>query len=493
MTTTSDLLIIGGGINGAGIAADAAGRGLNVVLCEQHDLASATSSASSKLIHGGLRYLENYEFQMVYKALQERDRLLRSAPHLIQPLRFVIPHNYLMRRTTVVQLGLFLYSYLGGRTQLARPRKLKLHSAIEGIPLSKQFDTGFSYYDCKVDDARLVITNAICAQENGAKILTHTKFVNATRHRDYWDIELKNKNGTVTRLQSRAIVNAAGPWVNELQHVFENHTHKPMRLVKGSHILMPKLYEGDFAYVLQNADNRIVFVIPFHGRYSLIGTTEEDYQGDPSSVTISQQEIDYLCRSVNNYFNKTLDPAQIVWHYAGVRPLLFDPMKEMSRSSREYQIGLDSSHTTAPLVTVFGGKITTYRLLAEEVLNQLKPFFPKLGPQWTAKNTLPGGDINTDSLPKFTSQLQIHYPWLSFNLATRYAQSYGSRCHLFLKKHQSLDDLGQHFGSGLYQAEVEYLVNHEWAQSASDILWRRSKLGLYLSQNQQLKLTEWLT
>lgn len=491
MTNITDLLIIGGGINGTGVAADAAGRGLNVVLCEQNDLASATSSASSKLIHGGLRYLEHYEFHLVYKALQERDRLLSIAPHLIQPLRFIIPHNHLMRHTSIVQLGLFLYSHLGGHSRLPKPKKLKLSTCKEGEVLSTDYDKGFSYYDCKVDDSRLVITNAIAAAENGATILPRTKFIAAQRHRDHWDVELRSQQGENIHYQTRAIVNAAGPWVGDLQLSFENHTAKALRLVKGSHILVPKLYEGDHAFVLQNADNRIVFIIPFHG-HSLIGTTEEDFLGDPNHAQITQPEIDYLCQSVNNYFKIQLDPKQIIWHYAGVRPLLYDPNKAATKSSRDYQIGIESSNTTAPLVTVYGGKITTYRLLAEEVLNQLKPFFPKLGAAWTEKTTLPGGNIANESFAKFISQLQIHYPWLSLALATRYAQSYGTRCHLFLEGHHSLDNLGKYFGAGLYQSEVEYLISHEWAKNAEDILWRRSKLGLHLSTSQQLQLKEWL-
>ena len=273
-----------------------------------------------------------------------------------------------------------------------------------------------------------------------------------------------------------------------MQHCFEAHSSRPLRLVKGSHIVIPKLYEGVQAYVLQNADNRIVFVIPFYDKYTLIGTTEEDFQGDPGQAKINQQEIQYLCQTVNNYFKKSVEPSHIIWDYAGVRPLLHDPNKIATKSSRDYQIGIEASHTTAPLVTVFGGKITTYRILAEEVLNQLKPFFPKLGNAWTAKTTLPGGDISTDSFPKFVSQLQIHYPWLSLNLAIRYAKSYGTRCHRFLENKQSLDDLGKHYGSGLYHSEIDYLITHEWAKSAEDILWRRSKLGLFLSASQQAEL-----
>lgn len=489
--TPIDLLIIGGGINGTGIAADAAGRGLQVTLCEQGDLASNTSSKSSKLIHGGLRYLEHYEFRLVREALQEREILLQKAPQLISPLRFIMPYRRAPKPAWLLRLGLFLYDHLAKRHRLPASSSVHLSSHPAGGTLKKTLSRGFIYSDCRVDDARLVVLNALAAKENGATILTRTRFVTAKRAQDHWEVVLEDVNTHEKQhLHAKVLVNVAGAWAEEVIHErlrlpSKNH----LTLVKGSHIIVPKLYEGDFAFILSTDDQRVVFVIPYLEKYSLIGTTETAFQGNPLHVNISPEEIHYLCTAVNQYFTHPVSPQDVIWTYAGIRPLHATPTKPGQKKStakfagisRGYTFELNQDANQAPLLSVFGGKITTYRKLAEHALLALKPFFPQMNPPWTAKSPLPGGDMAEADFSAFLAEFYAKYPWLPSDLATRYAHSYGTRAHGFLKNASCLADLGQHIGAGLYQGELDYLLNEEWARTVEDVLWRRTKLGLEFS------------
>ncbi len=491
-----DLLVIGGGINGAGIAADAAGRGLTVALCEKDDLANATSWKSSKLIHGGLRYLEYYDFNLVRKALREREILLRKAPHLIQPLQFIMPYVKQIRPAWLIRLGLFLYDYLSQRQVLPGSKRLNLIKEKAGIPLKKIFSTGFSYYDCYGDDSRLVVMNAMQAKELGAEIFTHTEFISAERKQTDWEILLHNKikqqNFYIT---AKVIVNATGPWVDQVVVRQENvKTKRHISLIKGSHIVVPQLYSGNHAFILQNADKRIIFVIPFVEKYSLIGTTDVSYSGDLDDVEISQPEIDYLLASVNRYFEQPVTAKDIVWTYAGVRPLQQeDDASIPSAITRDFSLELNDTNNLAPALNIFGGKLTTYRELSEEAVNLLKPFFPTMGPAWTAHRPLPGGNIPNADFNKFLATLSQQYGWLPPDLLTHYAKNYGALINVLLTNTHRLEDLGRHFGAGLYQCEVEYLVKYEWARSADDILWRRTKFGLAFSENEKAELSQFLT
>lgn len=477
-----DLFIIGGGVNGAGIAADATGRGLTVTLCEQNDLASATSSKSSKLIHGGLRYLEYYEFRLVREALKEREVLLKKAPHIVQPLSFIMPHNAQLKPAWLLRLGLFLYDHLGKRRILPASSALNFTQHSAGQTLKKTFTRGFSYADCWVDDARLVVLNAIQARQLGATILTRTHVISGTRENDHWVMEVVNANGQNQVIKAKALVNAAGPWVESIIHQnLQLRSKNHVTLVKGSHIVVPRLYAEDYAFILTNTDNRVIFVIPYLGQYSLIGTTDIAFQGDPTTAEISSEEIDYLLEAVNRYFEQPITRQQIVWTYAGVRPLHSENTHNVSAITRDYTLELNQDAGLAPLLSVFGGKITTYRKLAEHALQDLQKFFPHATASWTKDVPLPGGDIANADFSTFYKLLQQQYPWLPTELAHRYARSYGTLCRQFLNTAQNLLDLGQHFGAGLYEAEVAYLMEHEWAQTAEDILWRRTKLGLMLS------------
>ncbi|WP_155080707.1 glycerol-3-phosphate dehydrogenase [Piscirickettsia salmonis] len=491
----SDLFIIGGGINGTGIAADAAGRGLTVTLCEQADLASATSSASSKLIHGGLRYLEHYEFSLVRKALAEREILLRKAPHIIRPLQFILPHQKHLRPAWLIRIGLFLYDHLAKRKFLPKSRAYNLKTTLFGKNLKSKLKRGFSYYDCHVDDARLVVLNALSAKEQGTTILTRSKCIFAKRHNNMlWYIKVQDQQTQIIKeYTAKALINASGPWAST---ILPNLTHAPtqyhLSLVKGSHIVIPKLYEGEHAYILQNADNRIVFTIPYEQNFTLIGTTDLNYEGDPAQVKINNEEIDYLINLVNDYFEPGMQKTDILWSYSGVRPLLNDESDTPSAITRDYKIIVDDQHGL-PLVNIFGGKITTYRALAEQTLEKLQPYFPAMTAPWTANDYLPGGDLGTKTFDKFYQRLQDQYPWLPKQLTLRLARSYGARIHCILRKCTSTTDLGQHFGNTLYEKEVKYLIEHEWAKTADDILWRRSKLGLHLTAEQQKQLIDWLS
>jgi glycerol-3-phosphate dehydrogenase len=492
----SDLLIVGGGVNGCGIARDAVGRGFSVTLCEQHDLASGTSSRSTKLIHGGLRYLEYYEFRLVREALIEREVLMAQAPHIIWPLRFVLPHDSGQRPAWMIRLGLFLYDHLGGRKVLPASKGLALRQVPAGRPLKPSLTRAFEYSDCWVEDSRLVVLNAVDAAARGARILTRTRCVSVRREGAVWRAVLRDsETGEETRVAARALVNAAGPWVSEmLGDVAAIRSKAGARLVKGSHIVVPRLHDGPEAYILQNEDRRIVFVIPYERDYSLIGTTDVEYLGDPGAVAISDEEVDYLCRSVNRYFVRQIAPAEIVWTYSGVRSLYNDGADSASEATRDYVLELDHPEGAPPLLSVFGGKITTFRRLAEHALDKLLPVIAQgeKRPAWTGRSTLPGGDIANGDFERFVSSLTVLHPWLPPMLARRLARAYGTRVERLIGPARSLGELGRDFGHGLTEAEVRYLMAEEWARTADDVLWRRGKLGLRLDAAQARALGEWM-
>jgi glycerol-3-phosphate dehydrogenase len=490
-----DLLVIGGGINGTGIARDAVGRGLSVLLCEQDDLAAHTSSASTKLIHGGLRYLEHYEFGLVRKALQEREVLLRAAPHLIAPLRFVMPHARELRPVWMMRVGLFLYDRLGKRELLPASEAIDLRTHPAGAPLKLRAGKGFAYSDGFVDDARLVVSNALDAAERGAQILTRTRFELAERGPRLWQATLRSSlDGTQRSVTARCVVNATGPWVTDvLRTSLRIEPKRHVRAAKGSHIVVRRLFDHHCAYTFQNHDKRIVFAIPYESDYTLIGTTDVEYRGDPSRVSISDEEISYLCEAVSRYFTRPVVPADVVWSYSGVRPLLEDEADDLSAVTRDYELELDAGEGKAPLLSVFGGKITTYRRLAEEALALLQGPLGTAKPAWTAAASLPGGDIPDTDFDRFAADLQRRYSWLPAPLALRYARAYGTRAERLLGSAQSLDGLGAEIGKGLYEAELRYLMFYEWALTAEDVLWRRSKLGLHASAHTVQALTVWLS
>ncbi len=491
---TFDLLVVGGGINGAGIARDAAGRGLRVLLVERDDLASHTSSWSSKLIHGGLRYLEHYEFRLVREALVEREVLLRAAPHIIRPLTFVLPHLADQRPAWMIRLGLFLYDHLGGRRVLAGSRAVRLGGVGPlGSPLDPTIAKGFTYSDCSVDDSRLVVLNAMDAVERGATVLTRTACHAAHRDQGFWEAEIGGVDAAVRPVRARALVNAAGPWVSQfLEEGLGLRTRSRVRLVKGSHIVVPRLHDGPHAYILQNDDKRIVFVIPYRGRFSLIGTTDVAFDGDPASVRISAEETDYLCGVVNRYFRSRTGPSDVVWSYAGVRPLYDDASADVSAVTRDYVFDLDGADGRAPLLSVFGGKLTTYRRLAEHALEKLQPLLGFSRGPWTATARLPGGDIPGADLDGFLDRLKASRPWLPAAVAERYGRAYGTRAERILGRAAKPADLGQSLGDGIFEAELDYLVAHEWARTAEDVLWRRSKLGLEVRPQARAALERWL-
>ncbi|MBD9632412.1 glycerol-3-phosphate dehydrogenase [Pseudomonas sp. PDM19] len=486
-----DLAVVGGGINGAGIAADAAGRGLSVFLCEQHDLAAHTSSASSKLVHGGLRYLEHYEFRLVREALAEREVLLAKAPHIVHPLRFVLPHRPHLRPAWMIRAGLFLYDHLGKREKLPASRGVRFgHDS----PLKAEIIRGFEYSDCSVDDARLVVLNAMAARENGAHVHPRTRCVSARRSKGLWHLHLERADGSLYSVRARALVNAAGPWVDRFLR--EELRQKPpygIRLIQGSHLIVPRLYEGEHAYILQNEDRRIVFAIPYLRQFTLIGTTDREYQGDPAKISISEEETDYLLNVVNAHFKHQLGRQDILRSFSGVRPLCDDESDDPSAVTRDYTLALDNTPGEAPLLSVFGGKLTTYRKLAEAALEQLAPHFTGvMKPSWTASAPLPGGEAMT-SVEDLAIQLMDRLRQLDPALARRWASTYGSRIWKLLDGAHNLSELGEHLGAGLYAREVEYLVHEEWARDADDILWRRTKLGLFLNARQRERLEQFLS
>ena len=486
-----DLLIVGGGINGAGIARDAAGRGLSVVLCEKDDLASHTSSASTKLIHGGLRYLEQYEFGLVRKALIEREILLRSAPHIMRPLRFVMPHDKGQRPAWMIRAGMFLYDHLAKRELLPGSEGIDLHAHVAGTPLKNEFVKGFAYSDGWVDDARLVVLNAVAAAERGATILTRTKCEAVTRHAESWSATLRKVDGTTIDVQAKILVNAAGPWAAEFLHdTIHGRTGKKLRLIKGSHIVVRKLFDHPYAYIFQHPDGRIVFAIPYERDFTLIGTTDIDYHGDADKVAIDADEIDYLCTLANRYFAKPITPNDVVWSYSGVRPLVEDAgdddNERASEITRDYKLALDTD--AAPLMTIFGGKITTFRKLAEETVDLLAPFVGNQHGAWTAHAFLPGGDLfgrepNIRAVKEFdvfVRDMQQQYAWLPPELVKRYAQAYGTRIKVLIGNRTGMNDMGEEIAPGLFAAEADYLKQHEWATCDEDVFWRRSKFGLTL-------------
>jgi glycerol-3-phosphate dehydrogenase len=487
---TYDLLVVGGGINGTGIARDAAGRRLTVLLCEQHDLASHTSSASTKLIHGGLRYLEGFHFALVRKALQEREVLLASAPHIMWPLRFVMPHDAHLRPLWMIRAGLFLYDNLARRRRLAASAALDLRRHPAGTPLEARFTRGFIYSDGWTDDARLVVLNAIDAVSRGATVLTRTRCAKIEVRDGVWHARLEGAAGAQT-VTARAVVNATGPWVTRfLSESTSARSERSVRLVKGSHIVVPKLFAHRFAYIFQNIDHRIVFAIPYEEDFTLIGTTDVDYHGDPQDARIDDSEVRYLCDTVNRYFSRKVSPPEVIWSYSGVRPLLDDKAGDPSSVTRDYK--LEMEREDAPLLSVFGGKITTYRRLAETAVNQIASRLGNSAPAWTSKAFLPGGDLPAGSLARFLRAVERRYPWLPPSLRTRYSRSYGTRIDRVIGPATSLAALGPEVLPQIHEAEITYLRREEWAQTAEDILWRRSKLGLHLPPHAQQTLDSWL-
>ena len=491
-----DLAIIGGGINGCGIARDAVGRGASVCLLEQNDLGSATSASSTKLIHGGLRYLEYYEFRLVREALMEREALWALAPHIIWPLRFVLPHHKGLRPAWLLRLGLFLYDHLGGRKLLPPTRVLDLSEDPVGAPLKPGYNKAFEYSDCWVEDSRLVLLNAQDAAARGASIRPRTRCISAVRAGKLWDITLEDTlSSRRANLQARALVNAAGPWVAEvLGGVVRTNQPAKVRMVQGSHIVVPKLYDHDRCYIFQNADGRIIFAIPYEGDFTLIGTTDRDYQGAPGAATASPEEISYLCAAASEYFKTPITETQVVWTYSGVRPLYDDGSSDAKSVTRDYVLTLEAEGNGPPLLNVFGGKITTYRRLAEAALEKLSAHLPMLATKtgWTRDATLPGGDFPAGTAGLLVEDLRRAYPFLAPRHAARLIRQYGTRARQILGDAKSLADLGQHFGADLYQREVAYQQTEEWVTSAEDIVWRRSKLGLRLSREEIAELDRFL-
>src|SRR3569833_2152774 len=491
-----DLAIIGGGINGCGIARDAVGRGNSVFLCEMNDLASGTSSWSSKLIHGGLRYLEYYDFRLVRHALIEREFLWQIAPHIIHPLRFVLPHHSGLRPAWMLRIGLFLYDYLGGRKLLPPTRTVNLATDAVGKPLRPgRYARGFEYSDCSVDDARLVVLTARDAADRGADIRTRTRATDIRQADGVWQVTVEHTvSGARETIRAKALVNAGGPWVEQvLAHGAGVNAKAKVRLVQGSHIVVPKLYDHDRAYIFQNADGRIIFAIPYQRDFTLIGTTDRDYHGDPAEVKATSEEIAYLCAAVGEYLARPVKPEDVVWAYSGVRPLYDDGASEAKAATRDYVFELDTP-SGVPLLSIYGGKITTYRRLAEEALERLSPYLRSAKAQegWTGKKPLPGGDMDVSAVEALTAELVRGYPFLTAEHARRLARAYGTRAVRRLGDAKSAADLGQCFGATLTEREVRYLMANEWAVTAEDVVWRRSKLGLRLSADEIVGLDDWL-
>ncbi len=489
-----DIAIIGGGVNGCGIARDAAGRGASVALFEQGDLASATSSASTKLIHGGLRYLEHYEFRLVREALAEREVVWRSAPHIVWPLRFVLPHHQGLRPRWLLRLGLFLYDHLGGRRLLPPTRSLDLRRDPAGEPLQPRFSHAFEYSDCWVEDSRLVVLSARDAAERGALIRPRTRVTGARRQGDHWLVAVEAADGTREEIAARTLVNAAGPWVADvLNGIVASNRPEAVRLVQGSHIVVPRLFEHDRCYIFQNADGRIIFAIPYEGDLTLIGTTDKDYVGDPAKVAASESEIAYLCAAASEYFRKPIRREDVVWTYSGVRPLYDDGASKAQEATRDYVLTLDEPAGAAPLLSVFGGKITTARRLAEAAVEKLAAAVPALrAPAWTAQAHLPGGDFPVEGFSALVERIAASRPWLPRSLARRLARAYGTRSEALLADAGGMADLGQVFGADLTAREVDWLMTQEWASNAEDVLFRRSKLGLRFSPEQRAALDDYM-
>ena len=484
---SEDRLIVGGGINGAGIARDAAGRGLSVLLVEKGDLAGATSSASTKLVHGGLRYLEQYEFRLVRESLAEREVLLRLAPHIIWPLRFVMPHEPHLRPAWMIRLGLLMYDHIGGRRSLPGSHSVNFAEDRAGGPLKPKFRRGFDYSDCWVDDARLVVLNAVGARDKGATIQTRTALTAAAREEALWRATLSDGRTVV----ARAMVNAAGTWVRDL--LTDTLGQKPrnkIRLIKGSHIVVRRIFAGEHAYIFQNDDRRIIFAIPYEEGFTLIGTTDVAVEGH-EKPTASSDEIAYLCVAASRYFREAVRPVDVVWSYAGVRPLYDDGENDPSAITRDYVLDLDAPGGQAPLLSVYGGKITTFRRLAEHALEKLAPHFSKVRAAWTANGHLPGGDLGRP-FDAFVSEMARDYPALDLAWLRQLARRHGSRAKVLLGATKTRADLGHDFGAGLYAIEVDWLRREEWAVEAEDVLWRRTKCGLHMSEVQRAAVAEWM-
>jgi glycerol-3-phosphate dehydrogenase len=491
-TDIYDIAVIGGGVNGAGVARDAAGRGARVALIERGDLAHGTSSKSTKLIHGGLRYLEHYEFALVREALVERERLWAIAPHIIWPMRFVLPHIRGLRPRWLLRLGLFLYDHIGGRKRLPPARSIRLHNHVAGGPLLPDLVHAFEYSDGWVDDARLVVLNARDAANHGATVLTRHAVTGLSRQNGAWQIVLES-DGQMRTITARAIVNAAGPSVVRLLDAAQEPSEHKVRLVRGSHIVVRKMFDHDYAYFFQLPDGRIFFAIPYERDFTLIGTTDQDHDGGADKVEASDAEVAYLCEGVNRYFRKHISPDDVVWRYSGVRPLLEDGSNRPEAATRGYRFELSGDTGEAPLLSIFGGKITTYRHLAEEAVDRLAPLIPALsGPAWTGNRPLPGGDFPMEGARQLQAKLIRDYPFLATETVDRIIKAYGTLAWDWLGKAHTAGDLGRDFGHGLTAAEVDFLVKREWAVTAEDILWRRSKLGLHFSPEQHSALTSYL-
>lgn len=495
-TPVFDIAIIGGGINGCGIARDAAGRGLSVFLCEQGDLGSGTSSASTKLIHGGLRYLEYYEFRLVREALKEREVLLNAAPHIIWPLRFILPHHKGLRPSWLIRLGLFLYDHIGGRKILPATSSVDLKHDIAGKVLKQNYSKGFEYSDCWVMDSRLVVLNAMDAASKGADIRTQTPLLSASRSNETWNLQLfSREQDKKFSVEAKVLVNASGPWLDELMpKISPTKSSEHIRMVKGSHIIVKKLFEHERAYIFQNSDGRIIFAIPYEGAFTLIGTTDVDFKGKPSKVTISKEEIEYLCSAASEYFTKGITAEDVISSFSGIRPLFDDGKSDAKAATRDYVLKLDLGNQNGPpLLSIYGGKITTYRKLAESVIEKLHPFLPANGGQWTENETLPGGDFKPEEFSGEAKRLLKNCPSLNHALATRLLRTYGTLAKKMTAKINEHEDLGVHFGSDLYSFEVNYLLENEWAKSSEDILWRRTRLGLFLNTAETTILDQYIT
>ena len=494
MTDKVDLLVVGGGINGAGVARDAAGRGLSVLLCEKGDLGEGTSSRSGKYIHGGLRYLEYYEFRLVREALIEREILLKMAPHIIFPMRLVITHNKFLRPFWMLRIGLFLYDHLGSRETLPGTRAIDLHADAVGKALKPEHHKAFEYSDCWVDDARLVLYNALSAAEAGATVLTRTAFSGARRDGDAWLAELTDqRTGVVRPVRAKAIVNAAGPWVESaLSGIQGVRSNKRVRLVKGSHIITKKFWDGPQAYVIQHTDRRILFINPYMDDLALIGTTDVGYTGDPGAVQADADEIVYMCEAVNAYFRHRLTPDQVLLAYSGVRPLLEDEAENPSAVTRDYEFECDGEPGQPVLLSVYGGKITTYRKLAEHALERLRPWFPQLGPAWSGTKPLPGGDMPGSDFDRFLAEATKRHADLPAGWIRHLARLYGTRLDAVVGDARTSAQLGRHFGALCWERELAHLVDHEWAETVEDLLWRRTKHWLRLDEAQRTAVAQWL-
>ena len=487
-----DLLVIGGGINGTGIARDAAGRGLDVLLCEKDDLGAHTSSASTKLIHGGLRYLEHRDFRLVRHSLREREVLLRNAPHIIWPLRFVLPHHGGLRPWWMIRLGLLLYDHLGGRKLLPPCASVDLRRHVSGRALKTRYRRGFEYSDCWVQDARLVVLNARDAHARGAEIRTRTECVSLERRGSRWEATLVDRAaGTRFAVSARGVVNASGPWVGAFRALAGGAGAKhEVRLVKGSHIVVRALFEHPHPYIFQSGDGRVLFAIPFEEDYTLLGTTDVELDQAPGPVEITPEEVDYICAAVNVYFDRPVAPTDVVWSYSGIRPLFDDRTENASEVTRDYVLHLDGE--PAPLLSVYGGKITTYRRLSEQAVDMLVEPLGIERPAWTRDAPLPGGDIPDADIDAFTAQCAARYAWLPPALLRHHVRHYGTEIHALLADRRSVDDLGEHFGAGLHATEVDFLVEHEWARTPEDILWRRTRRGLGVPPSGAARLRQYL-